>query len=130
MQPRPSFDRTILIPSGFRLLVTRMQTATPSPTPTPPGIQPLAARKYDDTDPNIAYDQYWIALQNASAKNAYKGTLHVSVGIGEVAFFRFTGKGFRLGYQRVAIPARGAHFVRILHESGESINLDYIEILP
>jgi len=218
MQPRPSFDRTILIaiaigvvsilgiawilltsvlsqsfsaptalPTGFRPLVTGKQTATPSPTatgtspipspsltptstpvtespapasatPTPAGIQPLAARKYDDMDPNIVYDQYWIALQNASTVNAYRGTLHVSTGIGEAAFFRFTGRGFRLGYQRGASfgtvtvliddqpysfheqafdlvwqsprLARGDHFVRILHESGESINLDYVEILP
>ena len=109
-------------------------------------------------NPNIAYDQYWTVLKTAGTENAYKGTLHVSTGIGEEAFFRFIGKGFRLGYQRgtnfgtvtVLIDdqpysfheqafdlvwsspklARGDHFVRIIHESGESINLDYIEILP
>ena len=173
MQPRPSFDRTILIPiaigvvsilgigwilltsvlsqslstptaipSGFRSLATRTPTSTASPTPTetspvsypgpltetlpvtitlvtesppppsatptPAGIQPLSAGKYDDTDPDIAYDQYWTALQNVSTENAYHGTLHVSTGIGEAAFFRFTGKGFRLGYQRVPIPAARA----------------------
>jgi hypothetical protein len=222
MQPRPSFDRTLLIPiaigvvsilgigwilltsvlsqsliaptaipSSFSSLATEARTfpfwptptgtspvpspsltetrpATstpvtespppPSATPTPEGIQPLSAGKYDDTDHNIAYDQYWTVVKNRGTRNAYKRTLHVSTGIGEEAFFRFIGKGFRLGYQRgtnfgtvtVLIDdqpygfheqaldlvwqspklSRGDHFVRIIHESGESINLDYIEILP
>ena len=223
MQPRPSFDRTILIPiaigivsilgigwilltsvlsqsvsaptaipSGFSSLATGTRTSTlsptptgtspvsypgpftetlsststlvtespppPSATPTPDGIQPLSAGKYDDMDHDIAYDQYWTALRNAGTKNAYKGTLHISTGIGEEAFFRFIGKGFRLGYQRgksfgvvtVLIDDQpysfheqafdlvwqspqlspGDHFVRIIHDSGEAINLDYIEILP
>ena len=131
---------------------------TPSATPTPDGFQPLAAgRRYDDTNPNIAYDQFWTALKNPSTVNAYKGTIHASTNIGNEASFRFTGEGFLLGYQRgrnfgtvtVLIdgePYRfheedfglvwrspelspGDHVVRIIHESGESINLDYIEIL-
>ncbi|MEO7839908.1 MAG: hypothetical protein ABIU06_11205 [Anaerolineales bacterium] len=131
---------------------------TPYGTPTPGRIQPLpAGRKYDDTDPNIAYDRFWTALKNAGTVNAYKGTLHASNDIGGEASFRFTGKGFRLGYQRgknfgtvtVLIDDQpysfneqaydlvwrspqlspGDHFVRIIHDSGESINLDYIEIL-
>jgi len=96
-------------------------------------------------------------LKNPGTANAYKGALHVSAGIGNEAAFRFTGAGFRLGYQRgrnfgtvtVLIDDQsysfheqapdlvwrspqlspGDHFVRIIHESGESINLDYIEIL-
>jgi hypothetical protein len=108
-------------------------------------------------DPNIAYDRFWTVLKNPGTKNAYKGTLHASAGIGNEASFRFTGKRFRLGYQRgknfgtvtVLIDGQsysfheeafdllwsspqlspGDHFVRIIHESGESINLDYIEIL-
>jgi hypothetical protein len=130
---------------------------TPSATLTPDQIRPLPAGKYDDMDPNIAYDRYWTVLKNPGTKNAYQGTLHFSTGIGDEASFRFTGKGFLLGYQRgknfgtvtVIIddqPYRfheeafdllwrspqlspGDHFVRIIHESGESINLDYIEIL-
>ena len=223
MQPRPSFDRTILIPiaigvvsilgigwilltsvfgqslsaptaipSSFRSLATGTRTSPPSPptttgtspvsypgpltetlpststlvtesppppsaTPTPDGIQPLSDGKYDDMNPNIAYDPYWTVLKTAGTKNAYNGTLHVSTGIGNEAFFRFKGKGLRLGYQRgtnfgtvtVLIDDQpysfheqafdlvwpsprlspGDHFVRIIHESGESINLDYIEIL-
>ncbi|HEU0292325.1 MAG TPA: hypothetical protein VFR47_06295 [Anaerolineales bacterium] len=127
------------------------------PTPTPNQIQPLPVGKYDDMDPNIAYDPYWTVLKNPGTANAYKGTLHVSAGIGNEASFRFTGERFNLGYQRgknfgtvtVLIDDQpysfheqdfgllwrspqlspGDHFVRIIHESGESINLDYIEIL-
>ena len=131
---------------------------TPSTTYTPDHIQPLAAgRRYDDTDPNIAYGPYWTALKNPSTVNEYKGTIHASNSIGNEASFRFTGEGFRLGYKRgksfgtvtVLIDNQpysfheqafdlvwrspelspGDHFVRIIHESGESINLDYIEIL-
>ena len=129
----------------------------PSATPTPDRIQPLPVGKYDDKDPNIAYDRFWTVLKNPGTANAYKGTIHVSTGIGNEASFRFTGEGFRLGYQRgmsfgtvtVLIDNQsysfheqafdlvwrspqlspGDHFVRIIHESGESINLDYIEIL-
>jgi hypothetical protein len=108
-------------------------------------------------DPNIAYARYWIVLKNPGTENAYQGTLHASPDIGNEASFRFTGKQFRLGYQRgrnfgtvtVLVDDQsysfheqafdlvwssprlspGDHFVRIIHESGESINLDYIEIL-
>ena len=117
----------------------------------------LRAGKYDDMEARIVYDQYWTVLKTLGTANAYKGALHVSTGIGNEASFRFTGQGFRLGYQRgtnfgtvtVVIDdrsysfheqdfalvwrspklSRGDHFVRIIHESGETINLDYIEIL-
>ena len=130
---------------------------TPSATYTPDQFQPLPAGKYDDMDPNIVYDRYWTILKNLGTKNAYKGAIHFSAGIGNEASFRFTGQRFRLGYQRgknfgtvtVIIDNQpysfheqafdlwwsspelspGDHFVRIIHESGESINLDYIEIL-
>jgi hypothetical protein len=129
----------------------------PSATLTPERIQPLQAGKYDDTDPNIAYDMYWTALRNASTVRSYKGTIHASYDAGSEASFRFTGKQFRLGYKRgksfgtvtVMVDDQtysfneqafdlvwsspklspGDHFVQIIHESGESINLDYIEIL-
>ena len=143
------------LPSTSTLITESLPT--PSATHTPDQIQPLPAGKYDDMDPNIAYDRYWTVLKNPGTKNAYKGTLHASGDIGNEASFRFTGKGFLLGYQRgknfgtvtVIIDDQpysfheeafdllwrspqlspGDHFVRIIHESGESINLDYIEIL-
>jgi hypothetical protein len=129
----------------------------PSATLTPDRIQPLRAGKYDDTDSNIAYDPYWTVLKNSSTVNSYKGTIHASFDAGSEASFRFTGKRFRLGYKRgksfgtvtVIIDGQvysfneqafdlvwsspqlstGDHFVQIVHESGESINLDYIEIV-
>jgi hypothetical protein len=129
----------------------------PSATSTPDQIQPLLVGKYDDTDPNIAYDRFWTLLKNPGTANAYKGTIHASTGIGNEASFRFTGERFCLGYQRgrnfgtvtVVVDNQpysfheqafdlvwcspqlsfGDHFVRIIHENGETINLDYIEIL-
>ena len=128
-----------------------------SATPAPGQPPPLPAGKYDDTHPNIAYDRYWTILKNPGTKNAYKGALHASSSIGSEASFRFTGKQFYIGYQRgknfgtvtVMIddqPYRfheqafdllwrspqlspGTHFVRIIHDSGESINLDYVQVL-
>ncbi len=129
----------------------------PSTTPTPDRIQPLRAGKYDDTNPNIAYGMYWTILKNPGTKNAYKGTIHFSDMIGNEASFRFTGKAFLVGYQRgknfgivtVIVDDQsysfdeeafdlvwrspqfspGDHFVRIIHESGQAIDLDYIVIL-
>jgi hypothetical protein len=146
---------TETLPSTSTLITESL--ATPSATHTPDQIQPLPVGKYDDMDPNIAFDKSWIVLKNPGTKNAYKGTIHFSVGIGNEASFRFTGERFHLGYQRgknfgivtVIIDDQpysfheqafdllwrspqlspGDHFVRIIHESGESINLDYIEIL-
>jgi cytoskeletal protein RodZ len=130
---------------------------TPSATLTPSHFQLLTAGKYDDTDPNIAYGLYWTPLKNPGTANAYKGTLHASTSTGNEATFRFTGTRVRLGYQRgktfgtvtVLIDgesysfheqafdlvwqspelAPGDHLVQIIHHSGESINLDYIEVL-
>jgi hypothetical protein len=129
---------------------------TPSATYTP-GVPPLRAGTYDDTDPNIAYDRYWTPLRNLGTANSYKDTIHNSTSIGSEISFRFTGTRFRLGYQRGknfgtvtvivddqtygfneqafdfvwASPklSPGDHFVRIIHQSGESINLDYIVII-
>jgi hypothetical protein len=143
------------LPSTSTLITETLPT--PSATQTPDQFQPLPAGKYDDMDPNIAYDRFWTVLKNGGTKNAYKGAIHFSAAIGNEASFRFRGKRFILGYQRgrnfgivtVLIddqPYRfheeafdlswrspqlspGDHFVRIIHESGESINLDYIEIL-
>jgi hypothetical protein len=143
------------LPSTSTLITESLPT--PSATHTPYQFQPLVAAKYDDTDPNIAYDRFWILLKNPGTVNAYKGTIHASDSTGNEASFRFTGERFHLGYQRgknfgtvmVIIDNQpysfheqafdllwlspqlspGDHFVRIIHESGESINLDYIEIL-
>lgn len=137
-------------------VITETQLA-PSSTSALEQGQPFTGGKYDDMDPNIAYDRDWTVLKNPGTANAYKGTLHASSSIGNEAFFRFTGQRFYIGYQRgrnfgivtVIIDNQpssfheqafdliwrspqlspGTHSVRIIHESGESINLDYIEIL-
>jgi hypothetical protein len=136
-------------------LIAPSQPAPPG-TPTPNQVEPLLAGKHDNTHPKIVYDRYWTFHMNPGTKNAYKGTLHISNSIGNEVFFRFTGQQFYFGYQRgrsfgtvtVMIDdesysfheqafgnvwrspelAPGTHSVRIIHESGESINLDYIEV--
>lgn len=150
--PGPA-DETFLLTSTL----TAEILPTPSATYTPERIQPLRAGRHDDTDPNIIYDPNWTALKNPSTAHSYKGTIHASNDVGSDAFFRFTGEQVRLGYQRgksfgtviVLIDDQpynfheqafelvwrspqlspGDHFVRVIHESGESINIDYIEIL-
>jgi len=151
----PTPDQIQPLPSTSTLITESLPT--PSATHTPDGFQPLPAGKYDDTNPNIDYGLYWTALKNPGTANAYKGTLHASFATGNQATFRFTGEQVRLGYQRgrnfgtvtVIIDGQpysfheqafdlvwhspqlspGDHVVRIIHDSGESINLDYIEIL-
>lgn len=152
----PAPPTETLPPTGASITESLLPPSSTA-TPTPDQIQPLPAGKYDDMDPNIAYDRYWTVLKNPGTENAYRGTLHASAESGDEASFRFTGKRFRLGYQRgrnfgtvtVIVDGQsysfheqafdlvwsspalspGDHFVRIIHESGESINLDYIEIL-
>lgn len=129
----------------------------PSATPAPDQVDLLPPGKYDDTHPKIAYDRHWAFKMNSGTAFAYKGTLHISDSIGNELSFRFTGQRFYLGYQRgrsfgtvtVLIDdqpysfheqafgniwrspqlAPGTHSVRIIHESGQSINLDYIEVV-
>jgi hypothetical protein len=137
--------------------MTTESLPTLSATPTPDQAQLLqAGKKYDDMDPRITYDRFWIVLKNPGTKNAYKGALHFSPSIGNEASFRFMGQEVYLGYQRgrnfgtvtVIIDdqsysfheeafdlvwrsprlAQGPHSVRIIHESGESVNLDYVEV--
>ena len=81
------------LPSTSTLITESLPT--PSATHTPDGFQPLPAGKYDDMDPNIAYDRFWTVLKNPGTKNAYKGTLHASADIGDEVSFRFTGTRFR-----------------------------------
>jgi hypothetical protein len=146
--------------AGALPLTTTTVTETlppPSATPTPETIQPLRGGKYDDVDPNIAYDPYWMALKNASTASSFRGTIHASSNVGSEASFRFTGKRFSLGYKRgksfgtvtVIVDGQeynfneeafdlvwhsptlspGDHFVQMIHQSGEAVNLDYIVIV-
>jgi hypothetical protein len=150
--PAPSTEAT---PSATLFITETLPP--PSDTPTPDFIQPLRGGKYDDVDPNIAYDPYWVALKNQSTASAYLGTIHASNNAGSEASFRFKGKRFSLGYKRgrgfgtvtVLVDGQsysfqeeafdlvwnsptlssGDHFVRIIHDSGQAVNLDYILIV-
>ncbi len=136
---------------------TLITESPPTPSATPTSDQVLTVGKYDDKDRKIAYDRFWDFRMNSGTANAYRGTLHISNSIGSEASFQFTGQRLYLGYQRgrnfgivtVIIDNQtysfheqafdriwrspqltpGTHSVRIIHESGESINLDYIEVL-
>ena len=146
---------TETLPSASTLIAE----SQPAPSAISPQdqFQSLPPGKYDNTHPNIEYDRFWAYKMNSGTAFAYKGTLHVSGNIGNEASFRFTGQRIILGYQRgrsfgtvtVIIddqtysfheqafgnlwrsPALspGTHVVRIIHENGESVNLDYIEVL-
>ena len=135
---------------------TLVPASQPGLVATSTADRALPLGKHDNTHPNIAYDRHWAFKMNSGTENAYKGTLHVSSGIGSEASFYFTGQRLYVGYQRgrnfgtvtVLIdnqPYRfhqqafdrvwrspelspGLHSVRIIHESGETINLDYIEV--
>jgi hypothetical protein len=153
--PGPSAETppaTSTVATSIPLTETR---PVPSATPTPDQLLPVG--KHDDTDPNIEYDRYWVTLKNPSTANAYKGTLHFSKSMGSEISFHFIGQRFHIGYQRgrsfgivtVLIDGQpysfheqafdliwrspqlsaGVHSVKIIHESGEAVNLDYVEIL-
>ena len=142
--------------SSASTLIAESQSA-PSATSAADQVQPLPSGKYDDTHPDIAYDRHWAFKMNSGTEFAYKGTLHISASIENELSFRFTGKQIYLGYQRgrnfgmvtVMIDdqpysfheqafgniwrspqlAPGTHSVRLIHESGQSINLDSIEVV-
>ena len=127
----------------------------PSMTSTFHELQSLTTGKYDERDPNIGYFGNWSA--QASSLGAYQGTLYVSTAVDDEADFTFVGKQLYLGYQRgldfgtvtIIIDneeeqtfdqragniwvspelTAGEHSVTIIHESGESINLDYVVII-
>lgn len=139
---------------------TPISESQPSPLATSLSdqIQPLPVGKHDNTHPDIQYDRFWSFKSNSGTQYAYKGTLHISTSIGNELSFRFTGGQVYLGYQRgrnfgtvtVMIDSQsysfheqafdriwrspplspGTHTVRLIHENGESVNLDYIEVRP
>lgn len=158
--PDPDAFPSAVLETPSLAMTPSVESLTPPSTQvtsTPDPSQVLAVGKHDDTHPAITYDRFWAALKNPGTANAYQGTIHMSTSIGNEASFRFTGEGFRLGYQRgrnfgivtVLIDGQsfrfheqafdlvwkspslspGEHFVQIIHESGQSVNLDYIEIL-
>jgi hypothetical protein len=110
--------------------------------------------RYDDADPRLDYDGDWISETNVA--NAYQRTIFVSNMIGNDLILSFIGQQIVIGYlgepdlgsMTISIDDdefqldqsvgkewispqldNGEHFVIIIHESGDSVNLDYINIL-
>ena len=109
---------------------------------------------FDDADPRLQYDGDWVSQTNVG--NASQGTLFVSNTIGNDVTFLFFGQQIIIGYlgepglgfisisiddDEFEVDQSGGnewtssqfideeHFVIIVHESGNSVNLDYINIL-
>jgi hypothetical protein len=128
-------------------------TFTITPAPIFAGSVPMTAGMYDGADPHIIRSGSWT---NQSSVNAYQGTLLVSNTVGNYLAFSFVGHQMALGYEgndnagnlmvnidgsEVPITQRvgnswfsqeliiGTHFVILTHISGNTVNLDYIDIL-
>ena len=127
-------------------------TSQASPTVSPAGL--TVTERYDNTDPILVFDGDWDPQTNVA--NAYQGTLSVSNTIENDLSFSFTGQqmivgylgGVGLGNLLISINDQefqvnqstgkewispqlpdAEYFVIIIHDSGESVNLDYINIL-
>jgi hypothetical protein len=133
-----------------------VNTSLPGPTTVPAtGTAVLnIVDRYDDADPRLDYDGDWVPRTNVA--NAYQKTLFVSNTIGNDLILSFVGQQIVIGYLgepglgsiTISIDDdefqldqsvgkewispqldNGEHFVIIVHESGDSVNLDYINIL-
>jgi hypothetical protein len=111
-------------------------------------------QKYDNVDQLLLYYGNWVSRTDVA--NAYQGTLHVSNRVGNDVAFSFVGQQIAIGY--LGEPGLGSitisidddefrlnqsggnrwlspefssteHFVILLHEEGDTINLDYVEII-
>jgi hypothetical protein len=128
-------------------------TAAIPPNPVFDKIAPMAIGTYDDSDSYIVRAGNWINESNVDS--AYQGTLLISHKAGNYVAFSFIGTLMVLGYQSsldegdVTININGLehihaqavgfewiseellpgrHYVILTHESGTSVNLDYIDI--
>jgi hypothetical protein len=134
---------------------TLISNTLQSSTTTTAGTTTLnVTKRYDDTDPLLDYDGDWVS--ETSVGNAHQGTLFFSKTIGNDVIFSFTGEQLVIGYldqpglgsiaisiddnefqldqsvgQEWVSPqlSNTEHFVIIIHQSGNSVNLDYIAIL-
>jgi hypothetical protein len=111
-------------------------------------------QKHDNVDQLLQYDGNWVSRTDVG--NAYQGTLHVSNRVGNDVSFSFVGQQIAIGY--LGEPGLGSitvsvdddefllnqsggnrwlspqyssteHFVILIHENGDTINLDYVEII-
>ena len=134
--------------------LTSNNTPGSTPTATFDETTALIAGKYDDTASLLNYDGDWIS--ELFVTDAYQETLYFSLEIDDSITFKFLGKQIIFGYLgdadfgTVTITidnvkytlnqssgsewvspqlTQGVHSVIILHESGDLVNLDYINVL-
>jgi hypothetical protein len=136
---------------------TTLANNTLQPSGAIPATAPAALsvrERYDDADSRLEYDGDWD--NQIIVGNAYQGTLSVSSTIGNDLTLTFVGQqiiigylgGSNLGSITISIDddefqldqsngkewtspqlADTEHFVIIVHEDGDSVNLDYINVL-
>lgn len=133
-----------------------VNSATPDLALTPTVGTNVASvlERYDDTDARLEYDGEWTG--EIDVQDAHQGTLSVSTTIGSDVTFTFVGQQIIIGYMGnpglgsilISIDdnefllnqsagnawfspqfIQGEHFVILIHQSGNSVNLDYIDIL-
>jgi hypothetical protein len=129
-------------------------TSISTSLPTDEETFTLEAGKYDDTNSYLEYDGDWVS--ELFVEGVYQETLYISTEIANSVTFTFTGKQVIIGYLgdidfgTIAITidddeftrdqssgsewispqlTQGNHSVVIIHESGDFVNLDYIQIL-
>jgi len=136
------------------LVSNTLQASTATATATVGAAALNVIDRYDDADSRLDYDGDWVGESNIG--NAYQRTLFVSNTIGNDLILSFVGQQIIIGY--LGGPGLGSiaisiddndfqldqsigkewvspqftnteHFVIIVHESGNSVNLDYINIL-
>jgi hypothetical protein len=140
-----------VIPTQTRALAGN---STPAPPPTVDTTSAFAAGKYDDTNSYLEYNGDWIS--ELFVDGVYQETLYISAEIANNVTFTFAGKQIIIGYLgdvdfgTIAITidndeftldqsdgsewispqlTQGNHSVVIIHESGDFVNLDYIQVL-
>lgn len=145
---------TPILPGGASTQVSTLPGSNSQASPTVGTAELTVAERYDNTDPLLDFDGDWESQTNVA--DAYQGTLSVSNTIGSDLIFAFTGQQMIIGYlgdtglgnllislddqdfqvnqstgREWVSPQlpNTEHFVIIIHDSGESINLDYINVV-
>lgn len=140
-------------PPNFTTL-TSNTLQSPAAIPATTAAALSISERYDDADSRLEYDGDWV--NETGVANAQQGTLSVSNTIGNDLVLTFVGQQIIIGYlggsdlgsivisiddsefqlhqavgKEWASPQldNAEHFVIIIHESGDSVNLDYINIL-
>ncbi|MBV6449908.1 MAG: hypothetical protein MHPDNHAH_00621 [Anaerolineales bacterium] len=131
---------------------SNMPSTNSNPTTSPAAL--IVLERYDDTDERLEYDGDWTG--GIDIQGAFEGTLVTSATVTSDVIFTFEGQQIVIGYlggsglgalfisiddsefhlnQSTGNPwlsprfDAGEHFVILYHESGSSVNLDYIDIL-